>query len=337
MSSAISIFDITLTNWGPLPATPFTPPASCSTISTVEIFATDLPDLIWQECNPQTSPLCYAPSPTAASAVDEYISINAVAGDGQIGAVYSPAPGCPDGYKTVGVASRDGEGSVTREGFLEKPVRPTRVDLPEDLIPSIFPSGSSVVRRGAQPVATPTPTPAGPKFDPADFPVVFGRDDALIAALEPAETAVWSMTAGLNGYCSSVLPSYTFSFACQAIFRTEDTATYTTGIPQDDGSTTEGALLLLTATTTGKLLTTGISDADASGFVAVSVVPPLTLVHKPTDLASGSGSVEEEDEAVFTGAAAKITLGGGSAWSDVVGVAGVLLASALAGGMLVLA
>jgi hypothetical protein len=144
------------------------------------------------------------------------------------------------------------------------------------------------------------------------------------------------MTAGINGYCSSILPSYTFSSACQAIFRTEDTATYTTGIPQDDGSTTEGILLLVAATTTGKLLTTSISDAEAAGFVAVSVVPPLTLVHKPTDLASGSGPVEEED-AVFTGAAAKITLGGGSAWGGVVGVAGVLLASALAGGMLVLA
>jgi hypothetical protein len=135
------------------------------------------------------------------------------------------------------------------------------------------------------------------------------------------------MTAGINGYCSSLLPSYTFSSACQAIFRTEDTATYTTGIPQDDGSTTEDALLLVTTTTTGRMLTTSISDADAAGFVAVSVVPPLTLVHKPTDLASASEEEEEEEEdAVFTGAAAKITLGGGSAWGGVVGAAGVLLA-----------
>jgi hypothetical protein len=118
--------------------------------------------------------------------VHEYISINAIPGDGQIGAVYSPAPGCPEGYKTVGVASRDGEGPVTREGFLEKPVLPTRVDLPGDLVPSIFPSRSVV--GGAAAAATPTP---GPALDLANFPVVFGRDDALIAALEPAETAVW--------------------------------------------------------------------------------------------------------------------------------------------------
>ncbi|KAL3441327.1 hypothetical protein BJX65DRAFT_288756 [Aspergillus insuetus] len=259
--------------------------------------------------------------------------MNAVPGDGQIGAFYSPAPGCSEGYKTVGVASRDGAGPVTREGFLEKPILPTSVDIPSNLIPSIFPSSSF---GAAQPTAT---APPGPALDLANFPVVFGRDDALIAALEPAETAVWccpqSMTAGLNGYCSSVLPSYTFSSACQAIFRTEDTATYTTRIPQNDGSTTEGRLLLVTATTKGETLTTSISDAEASGFVAVTVVPPLTLVHKPTDLASASE--EDEADAVFTGAAAKITIGGGSAWGGVVGVAGLLLALAVAGGMLVLA
>ncbi|KAL2861905.1 hypothetical protein BJX68DRAFT_260704 [Aspergillus pseudodeflectus] len=84
------------------------------------------------------------------------------------------------------------------------------------------------------------------------------------------------------------------------------------------------------ATTTGKLLTTSISDAKASDFVAVTVVPPLMLVHKPTDLASASENEEEED-AVLTGAAAKITFGGGSHWGSVVGVAGVLVAAMLAG------
>jgi hypothetical protein len=56
----------------------------------------------------------------------------------------------------------------------------------------------------------------------------------------------------------------------------------------------------------------------------------LTLLHKPTDLASASENEEEED-VVFTGAAAKITLGGGSPWGSVVGVAGVLVAAMLAG------
>jgi hypothetical protein len=64
-------------------------------------------------------------------------------------------------------------------------VLPTRVDLPGDLVPSIFPSRSVV---GGAAAATPTP---GPALDLANFPIVFGRDDALIAALEPAETAVW--------------------------------------------------------------------------------------------------------------------------------------------------
>jgi hypothetical protein len=87
--------------------------------------------------------------------------------------------------------------------------------------------------------------------------------------------------------------------------------------------------IALKCTTTRKLLTTSISDAQASDFVAVTVVPPLTLVHKPTDLASASEN--EEEDALFTGPAAKITLGGGSPWGSVVGVAAVLVAAMLAG------
>ncbi|KAJ0421243.1 hypothetical protein BJY00DRAFT_312157 [Aspergillus carlsbadensis] len=345
MPTTTPIFDMTLTNWGPLPTTSFAVPAACSTISTVEIFATDLPDLVWQECNQPTTPLCHEPAPTDPTAVEDLYATDSVVGE-----YYSPAPACPDGHKTVGVASRGVDGTITREGFL---VAPTATPVPIEVPGSLIPSGVAVPSSFglAPPAVTPTPTstpglgagldlPAD--FDLSDLPVFFGLNDALIALLEPSETAVWccpqSMTAGSNGYCSSTLPTYPFSSACQTIFGEDDIATYTTGIPGDDGHTTEGALAIVTATTTGSVLTTTFPAEETTGFVAVSVVPALTLVHKPTDLpaGSGSGSGSGEEDAVFTGAAAKIVAGGGRPWGSVVGVFGVLLASLVAGGMVVL-
>ncbi|KAL5338263.1 hypothetical protein BJX70DRAFT_398787 [Aspergillus crustosus] len=40
-----SIFDISLTNWGPLATTSFTPPAACAIVSTVVLYATDTPEI----------------------------------------------------------------------------------------------------------------------------------------------------------------------------------------------------------------------------------------------------------------------------------------------------
>ncbi|KAL3461177.1 hypothetical protein BJX64DRAFT_289555 [Aspergillus heterothallicus] len=183
--------------------------------------------------------------------------------------------------------------------FLVAPT-PTPIEIPSSLIPSVFPSSFGVS-------PTPTPTP-GVDLDPADFPVFFGPDDALIALLEPSETAVWCY----------------------------DIVTYTTGIPAADNAatTTEGLLALVTATTTGSVLTTSIPAAQASDFVAVSVVPPLVLVHKPTDLADGGG--EGEEESMFTGAAARIGVAGAGIWGGgIAGVAAAVAVSMMAGCALV--
>ncbi|KAL4886699.1 hypothetical protein BJY04DRAFT_213455 [Aspergillus karnatakaensis] len=319
MPSSSSIFDITLTNWGPLATSSFTPPVACATISTVEVYETAVPDLRWTDCNPQREILCDAPEPTDASAYEEYWAVNSVLGGSQIGAYYSPAPECPAGYKTVGVAARNGQ-RISRSGFLAGPTQ-TPVEVPSSLIPSVFPTTPGV-----------TPTPV-PELDEANFPVFYGADDALIALLDPSETAVWccpsAMTAGFDGYCSSALPSYTFSSICNTFITEGDIATYTTGIPNDSGRTTEGLIGIITATTQS-VLTTTIAPEQATDFVAFSVVPPLTLVHKPTDLVSG-------EQAEFTGAAGRVTvgfgLGSGNIWG---GVVGTLVASVVAGVSVVL-
>ncbi|KAL3480038.1 hypothetical protein BJX99DRAFT_221140 [Aspergillus californicus] len=183
MPSSSSIFGLSITNWGPL-TTPYTPAASCATVTTVALATAVLPDVpIWQECNPQTS-FC-VPAPINPSAFEDILSINSILGDGQIGAFYSPASACPSGYKTVGVADRDANSSISRSGFL---ATPTQMPIVVDVSPSGFlvtPSPSLMGR------STPTPAPALDLSGLSDLTIFPDIDDVLIALLEPSETAVW--------------------------------------------------------------------------------------------------------------------------------------------------
>ncbi|KAL2861608.1 hypothetical protein BJX68DRAFT_260422 [Aspergillus pseudodeflectus] len=142
--------------------------------------------------------------------------------------------------------------------------------------------------------------------------------DALASLLDPSETAVMccpsSMTIHNNliGGCRSSLQDYSISTACVTYFPVA-------GMSRTDvqSSMSAGLISWMTETTT-------YSASDVPSLVAEAVVQPLVLLHKPTDLAGGSGegsgdsgedtegSTAEEDPSE-TNAAASLR-GGNGVW-----------------------
>ncbi|KAL2815614.1 hypothetical protein BDW59DRAFT_166761 [Aspergillus cavernicola] len=301
MPTSSSLFGYSITNWGPL-TTDFTFPASCTSATTIAIaYATEPNYPIWRDCRSQTN-VCL-PSPTDSGAVESAIDENLIPGDGQVLAFYSPGPSCPSGWNTVGLAARNAEGTLSRSGVF----------------------------------ATATAD--------EEVPTLYNFDYVLAALLDPSETALWccptSMTVAIDGLCYSEVPDYTISTACQTVYLQSDIGTFATGIPGDNGQTREGEILLITATTTGTVESTRFDASEVTDFVALSMAPPLRLVHQPTDLAGGEDSGENEDDSTEaeeedpseTNAAARVSIGGGGAWG---GVVVSLVASVVAGASLVL-
>ncbi|KAL3471238.1 hypothetical protein BJX99DRAFT_263435 [Aspergillus californicus] len=295
MPTSSTLFDYSITNFGPL-TTAFTVPASCaSTTSTAIAFADEPNVAIWQQCDPHPN-ICL-PTPTDSGALETALEINRIFGDGRIGGFYSPGPSCPSGWETAGAAGRNADGILSRSGYL----------------------ATSTISVDSQ------------------QPVFYNPDDVLLALLDPSETAVWccpeSMAIGEMGYCYSTLPDLPFSTACQTFYTLSDLATYTTGIPGDDGQTTEGEIELITVLTTGTVTRTTFAASDMPGFVAVSQVDPIVLVHQPTDLSGqNDGDTGDEESPNETNAAGRVGVLGGGSWGVVVWVVG----SVVLGGVVVL-
>ncbi|CEL09255.1 hypothetical protein ASPCAL12394 [Aspergillus calidoustus] len=260
MPSATSIFDQTITNWGPLP-TAYNLPVSCASSTTWVLAHTLRPEVpLWHDCASETQ-LCL-PSPTDPSALETLIEANEIPGDGYLGAYYSPGASCPGGWKTVGAATR-GERTISRSGFL----------------------------------ATATGTTATADEDWVR-PMFYNNDEAIVHLLDVGEMAVWccpeSMTALLeDGACYSTLPSFRPSTACRTFFTRADVATYTIGFPGEDGQTTDGELYVITAMTTGTVETTTLSRGEATDWIAYSQQPALRFVQGVSvSIDSGEGSVD---------------------------------------------
>ncbi|KAL3484849.1 hypothetical protein BJX62DRAFT_48866 [Aspergillus germanicus] len=308
MPTGSSNLGYSITNWGPLP-TDFALPASCLSTTTWGIAWSDLPEApIWVDCNQDTEALC-APTPTDSGALETAIAINDIPGDGLIGPYYSPGVACPADWTTVGVAVR-GESTVSRSGIV---AATTGMEQDED---------------GA----------AAPTF--------YNNHDVLIDLLDVGETAVWCCPESATAYpgggvCLSALSDYSFSTGCRNYYTASDVATYTTGIPGNDGQTTEGELLIITATTTATVETTTFSSSEATDFIAYSQLALIRFVHKPSDLAESGGEDEDEDQEGDSGsdpsetnAAVRVgTTGAGGIWG---GMVGSLVASMVAGAALVL-
>ncbi|KAJ0417901.1 hypothetical protein BJY00DRAFT_315499 [Aspergillus carlsbadensis] len=192
MPTATATLSWTITNWGPL-TTSWSLPSACSnqafiysTDGPLGVYSPDPPLVgLYEECDNGLF-TCY-PEPTDSNAPSALSEARPTFSQGYRAApVYSPAPSCPAGWKTVGALGRDGDGPVSRSGLFTVPYEAD----PEGGLP-------------------------GP---------VFGYQDALASLLDPSETAVMccpsSMTIrdNLRGGCRSTLEDYSISTACRTHF-----------------------------------------------------------------------------------------------------------------------
>ncbi|KAJ0418203.1 hypothetical protein BJY00DRAFT_315098 [Aspergillus carlsbadensis] len=185
MPTATSTLSWVITNWGPL-TTPWALPSACS--NQVWIYPTDEPLLGHPaECDNGLFPCLPEPTDSDAPSALSAARLTPTLGF-HAPPIYSPAPACPEGWKTVGAAGRDGDGPVSRSGWFTVPYESTLEEQPE---------GAELADAGFQ--------------------------DVLASLLDPSETAVMccpsSMTVNNLGGCRSTLDDYSISTACHTHFR----------------------------------------------------------------------------------------------------------------------
>ncbi|KAL4878720.1 hypothetical protein BJY04DRAFT_220787 [Aspergillus karnatakaensis] len=308
MPSTTTLFGYTLTNWGPVSTSYSVPEASCT--SSIALANSDHPRLpTWRNyCGTGIQPFC-GPEPTDSSALESGIAANNDPGDGQLVAYYSPAPECPIGWVTVGVAERGEQGTLTKEGIYEA-------------------------------------TGLGGEAPPTPRPTFFNPRDAVAALLDPGETAVMCCPSGMSvldhGLCGSTLSSFEVSTVCNTVIRNPAVGTFTTGIPGDDGQTPTGEILLYTASNDPTTESTTLEPSETALVIAYSLVEPIALLHRATDVSdSGEGSEDEEgdqggneeQENDEGNTASRNSLGGGSFWAQLSGGFVVLVVTGVVFGL----
>ncbi|KAJ5094255.1 hypothetical protein N7456_010116 [Penicillium angulare] len=256
MPSVSTLSQFTFSNWGPLTTT-YTPPASCTTATNnVVLGITSYPGIEFMgvSCDtPDYGDCIPTGSSKSKSQASGYLDPRSLYQAGY----FSPGIYCPSGWNTVGIASRDGNASVTSGG--------------------VFSPSTSV----------PTHVTRGERINnPANV---------LMQILDPSETAILccpeSMTGNTNLGCWSTLPDYPISTGCGCELDTDDFATVTETVWVDGKTAVWDDVLSLTATTpiSHSLVETFAStDVSKIGLDAMNVVPMVTLVHKMSDIA-GTG------------------------------------------------
>jgi len=115
MPTATRISQYRLSNWGPLTTT-FTADAACATAgNTVVTFRNTAGVGLNPECAVHTVGPCYPSGPE----LDAYASSVYNDVDQFIIGYFSPGFVCPSGWKTVGVAAKASDGSVSTSGIFE--------------------------------------------------------------------------------------------------------------------------------------------------------------------------------------------------------------------------
>ncbi|KAL2843313.1 hypothetical protein BJY01DRAFT_264289 [Aspergillus pseudoustus] len=137
MPTATATLGWTITNWGPL-TTSWSLPTACA--EQVFIYSKEDPYMgLYAECDNGLY-TCYPP-PTDSNAPSELAAaVRTISLGYQAPPVYSPAPECPEGWKTVGAVAREGEGTeISRSGWFTVPYE-TRSDRPRIGLQDVFAS-----------------------------------------------------------------------------------------------------------------------------------------------------------------------------------------------------
>ncbi|KAK0727712.1 hypothetical protein B0T26DRAFT_748021 [Lasiosphaeria miniovina] len=262
MPTATTIPDYTLTNWGPL-TTAFSADAACATLGISMMgFRTALGFGYSAECAvPTVGAACY-PSGSqldaAASAAYNTFGVHPKA------AYFSPGLVCPSGWKTVGVAARAADGSISASGIFVAPTLTTA------------PSSDQAA----------TDSTLGTLFY---NPVV----NAFTAALDLGETAAAccpsSMTAVTDGVCVSTLPDYRLSTFCERFAPGAEVSTVTTDITLLGVHTTVQLITPINSGLITSTVTTEVPAEQSADLVGVKYIPMVMLVRKANDAAGTGG------------------------------------------------
>lgn len=258
MPSVSSLSQDVFNNLGPLTTT-YTAPASCATLTNNYVLSSAD---IWgyqyrPDCNTATSTLgdCL-PSGSALDA--QYASASNRPSNHWTINYFSPAVDCPSAWTTVGVAARDGGGSLSSEG--------------------VFTTGEPRVRDGQYVSA-----------DPANV---------LMTALARDETVVMCCPTNYeakDAACVSTVPASqnTYTSGCNYVLNYDDYTFVTTTATLSHTTVTDDVVKITgTAPVTDKQETT-FDSFDATDWNAVAVMPMVTLLNKgpaPTAKSSSAAS-----------------------------------------------
>ncbi|KAL3462484.1 hypothetical protein BJX64DRAFT_288386 [Aspergillus heterothallicus] len=256
------IFAATISNLGPLP-TDFSLPASCISSTDWVLAFTGQPNArVWSDCS--LGPNTCVPSPTDSDALTSIYEINHTPASGHVLGYYSPGVSCPLGWETAARAARDSAGTVSQSGFI-----------------------------------APTTTATTTTDDGGGGDSVPTFRHALVSLLDPGETAVWCCPSYVNDSRPRGRMVLLRAVRLHPVYRLRLTGPgaggrETTGIQGDDGQTTEGIVEVISATSTGTVLTTTFSASAVTDFLAYSQVPIVRFVQRPGDLSSSPGGGEDE-------------------------------------------
>jgi hypothetical protein len=247
MPTVTSISLENLINLGPLTTT-YTAPASCATLANNVWLSTkgDTGFPFVPDCNTLTSTL--GPCLPSGSAIDARYAAYSGSPSREFQINYfSPGIHCPSAWTTVGVAEKNSAGTLSSSG--------------------VFTSPPALVYNDAY--------------------VRYPRPVLFMSLLEPKETAVVCCPSGFTAsqdVCISDMPTVKFSTGCAQVIPTVDYSFITTTITSPQTTATANIFTLTATSPVTESITTSFSPSETSNWVAVSILPMVTLVHQATDL-----------------------------------------------------
>ncbi|KAL5046148.1 hypothetical protein BDW71DRAFT_182894 [Aspergillus fruticulosus] len=300
MPISTSTIGWTLANVGPAPTT-YSPAPSCTHASTLIIDWEQPYESQWG-VNCDAVPDDCLPKPTDSLLRDE------IKTNGYIIPFYSPGVACPSGWEAIGSIAHPRETGepVTSSGIF-------KVDEYDD-----YSDGSLVY-----------------VYQPGDaFGVLLDHGETVMACC-PSSFFPVSFQTG----CFSAVP-HTPSTGCSTEYPPRDVEIATTPIILNGTTTTVQLLMPMTTIPSATLVETNFRNTEH--LIGMSQMGPIYLVHQPSDLETktsapatnvpGQEATQGDAEGTGTNAAATLRIGPSqSTWGQLVGVAGALTISVLAG------
>ncbi|KAH0437783.1 hypothetical protein CcaCcLH18_03679 [Colletotrichum camelliae] len=281
-------------NVGPM-TTVWTPPASCATPSPYLYIAYNDSGTVFpqwaQKCETRDYGDCYPSGRAIDSAWSSASSANDFVNAGTI-YYFSPASACPQGYKTAGVAAKNGAGDVSSSGAFVPPVvtdpavqdRYLSWNPPNNVLMEALEDGETAV----------VCCPEGYEADVAGGPNCYSEVPSSLFG-DPMTGCNYIQTATGDKYYTMANATFTYNNTVV----TAEVVTYTgTHPPEASYSTT----------------TTTIDGDQADMYIPIAAREGVTLVYRESDVTgatTGSGAAGPTETGSSSAAGFRVTTSGG--------------------------